>query len=132
MKTALKTISLILLLASCSDKGKEILGVWDLDSKFYSATYKIEKTNNKLKAQILYYNDGTTQYKFNKNDVEKVYSFQNLKHNNGIYVDAVSGATKKTNPEQAQIKAINKDTLTVTTYVFHKPLTEKWIRKKSH
>ena len=131
MKTVLKTILVILILSSCSNKGQELLGVWNADSKFYSATYKVYKDGGKLKAMALYYDDGTTHYKYIKGKNNKMYLFENLKPKGNVYVDAVSGATKKATPEQLTIKVLDQDTLAVTSYIMHKPLTEKWFRKNN-
>ena len=131
MKINLKVTILLLVMISCTDKNQELLGVWNVESSFYSATYNILEEDGDLKALALYYDDGTTHFKYQEGKTKKMYLFENLKFKNHNYVDAISGATKKANPEQLTLKVLDKDTLSVTTYIMHKPLTEKWIRKNN-
>lgn len=122
---------LLLFFISCKKSNKEIVGVWNVDSKFYSATYKIHNKGDNLVAQALYYNDGTTLYKFPNKSNKKIYLFENLKKKKSVYIDAVAGETKTNMVNHAQLKATHKDTLEVTTYVMRYPLIEKWIRKEN-
>lgn len=115
------------LIFGCSKKPQHLYGKWKLISSFYDATYNIIEQDDSIKAQILYYNDGTTQYAFDKK--EPWYQFTNLKHKKNQYVDAIAGATK-TGTQGISIESVHKDTLEVTSYILHKPLVEKWYRIK--
>lgn len=119
---------LALGLACTSKSDDRILGIWEVQSKFYRATYKIEKKGKKLVGRILYYNDDTTVLR--ETGTDKDIFLTNLTYKKGAYVDAISGATK-TQKESLTIKIRHKDTLEVKTYIMHKPLIEFWTRKKS-
>lgn len=118
---------LLILLLGCSSKIDErVIGVWQVQSKFYQATYRIEKEGKKLIGKVIYYNDDTTILK--KTDTDKDIFLSNLKYKDDIYINAISGATQ-TNSESLTIKIKHKDTLEVTSYIRHKPLVEIWTRK---
>lgn len=120
---------LLILMVACTSKiDDRILGTWEVQSKFYRATYKIEKKSKKLVGKILYYNDDTTIIR--ETGTDKDIFLTNLTYKKGTYIDAVSGATK-TQKESLTIKIRHKDTLEVKTYIMHKPLIEFWTRKKS-
>jgi len=53
----------LLFSIACTQHADPIEGEWKLNSRFYSATYKITKESNQLNGLVLYYNDGTTKYK---------------------------------------------------------------------
>ncbi|MDC1162327.1 hypothetical protein OAT18_02675 [Tenacibaculum sp.] len=119
---------LILLIAACSTQiDQRIFGTWNVQSNFYKATYKIEKYSTKIIGKVCYYNDDTTILKGTNTD--KDIFLHDLKYNNNVYVDAISGATKTTT-ENLTIKIKHKDTLEVTSYINHKPLIETWTRKQ--
>ena len=117
---------------SCSKSELSILGMWKVDSKYYKATCEILEEDGTLKGRVLYYNDGTTVYRNSNGDSIK-YFFSNLKENEGVYIDAVSGATSTKSLENSttSLKLLSKDTLEVISYIMHKPLKENWIRIKS-
>lgn len=78
---------------------------------------------------VLYYNDGTSKYTYNEK--KPYYIFTGLQKGNGIYVDAVTGATSSNQTQKTlEIEKKHLDTLEVTTYIRNKPLKEIWIRKK--
>lgn len=105
-----------------------MIGIWKVDSKFYTATCEILEEDNTIKGVVLYYNDNTTVYK-HEDGQPKSYFFKNITEKNGVYIDAVSGATKTENSnETATLHLLDQDTLEVTTYIMNKPLKEIWIR----
>ncbi|CAM1345655.1 hypothetical protein [Tenacibaculum amylolyticum] len=126
----MKHLFLIVILGSigCSKiSDTNILGIWQVQSPYYKATYAITHTKEKLVGKVIYYNDGTTI--LHETGTAKDIFLKNLKYKNGMYVDAISGATKTTgNTTQLLVK--HRDTLLVTNYVHHKPLTEIWTRKQ--
>lgn len=114
---------------SCHHHPDDLIGVWTVQSKFYSGTYQIKEDGKKLSGVVLYYNDGTSKYTYNEE--KPYYIFTGLKKDNGIYIDAVTGATSSNEkPQTLEIQKIHLDTLEVTTYIRNKPLKEIWIRKK--
>ena len=122
----LGVLFLMFLFAFCTTAPKEILGIWQVQSNFYRATYKIEKQGKKLIGKVLYYNDDTTI--LNETGTDKDIFLSDLKYKDDVYVDAISGATNTTE-EGISIKIKHKDTLEVTSYIRHKPLVEIWTRK---
>ncbi|MCL7752149.1 hypothetical protein [Polaribacter sp. Z022] len=108
-----------------SKKNHEIIGLWNVKSNHYKATYKIEFQETKLVGKVIYYNDDTTV--LHETGTKKDLFLFNLKKENNIYVDAVSGATN-TETYATTIKEKHKDTLEVTTFIMKKPLIETWIR----
>ncbi len=117
---------MIILLFSCSGRKNQLLGTWNLASKFYRATYEIVEDGGKLKAKVLYYNDDTTVYRYDEQTPQ--YLFSDLKEKENRYIDAVSGATN-TKTNHPNIKIISQDSLEVTTYLMNKPIQEIWVRK---
>ena len=125
-------IGIIILAFSCSKKENPIVGVWNVDSKFYKATYQILEQEDATKAFVLYYNDDTTIYKYEKGQ-PKHYFLKNLKQEESIYVDAISGATNtEASTQNTTLKNLSKDTLEVTSYIQHTPIKEYWIRASSY
>lgn len=113
-------------LTSCNSNN-EINGTWTINNDYYNATYRIYDEDNSKKALIIAYNDGTTKYSSQTRPNQ--YAFKNLKEKEGVYVDAVSGATKQTTSENTNhIIPKHKDTLEVVTFLFGKPLKEIWTR----
>lgn len=131
MKRSLLVIIAIIAF-SCSERESPILGIWKVDSNFYKATYQIIEKEDVTKGFVLYYNDDTTIYKYEKGQ-PKHYFIKNLIQEDSLYIDAISGAT---NTEQSNktitLKNLSKDTLEVTSYIQHKPLKEYWIRTSTH
>lgn len=126
MKTPFVFLCLLAITISCSSS-EDIDGYWSVKNDFYKATYLIDEFNNKKKALVVSYNDGTTAY--TKDSKPNQFLFQNLKKKDGGYVDAVSGATKTSDKQTLnRIDPVSKDTLEVTTYISGKPLKEHWIR----
>lgn len=119
-------LAITTVLLSCKDKKNELLGTWSVNSKFYKAICFITETEERIKGQVLYYNDDTTVYNYEEGTT-KNYFFNNIKEQKNEFVDAISGATK-TGEQQIKLKLRHKDTLEVTTYIVNKPLTETWIR----
>lgn len=119
---------LLIFLIGCSTQIDErILGIWNVQSSFYKATYKIEKQANKLVGKVIYYNDDTTIIR--ETGTDKDIFLNNLTYKDDTFVDAISGATQ-TNSDNLKIKIKHKDTLEVTSYIMHKPLIEIWVRKQ--
>ncbi len=125
MKRILLLLSCCLFIF-CAKKEHEIIGLWDVKSNYYRATYKIEFQNNRLVGKVIYYNDDTTVLKETKTDKD-LFLFNLKQKSDNNYIDAVSGATK-TNNQTTSITIKHKDTLEVTSYIMKKPLTEIWIR----
>ncbi|WP_460219267.1 hypothetical protein [Psychroserpens sp. MEBiC05023] len=125
-----RVLLFILLVAfSCAEKENPLLGKWEVDSKYYRAIYNIIKSNDSVKGKVLYYNDDTTIIR--ESDGKDYYIFMDLKEDEGIYVDAISGATKSNDIKpNIELNLIHLDTLDVTTYIRNKPLKEIWIRVK--
>ncbi len=126
--------SLISLSHCASSKKPPIVGIWQVNSRFYAATYEIEYTPKYLQAQVLFYDDGTTHYQYQGGI--KQYLFQDLHFKNNQYLDGMSSATQQkpgTAKKQPQfkIKPKGNDTLEVTSYVRQRPLVEHWVRKQS-
>ena len=122
-------VFLIALIVSCTSNDSKLYGSWNVVSKYYKGTYKIFKENDSIKAKVLYYNDGTTIIRESNN--ENYYAFNNLKKQDEIYVDAISGATKTNDVKpNIELNLSHPDTLDVTTYIRNKPLKEVWIRVK--
>ena len=118
-------ILLSLIFVCCAPKCEDIDGQWKVISPFYIATFKIAKVEGKLKCAVLTYNDGTTS--FDNRDKSPYYLAQNLKCDGEIYVDGISGATT-INEQGLKMQIINNSTMSVTTYIMNKPLTEKWMK----
>lgn len=118
---------LIFLVGCSTEIDNRILGTWNVQSKFYRGTFKIEKESKKLIGKIIYYNDDTTILK--ETETDKDIFLHDLKMKDDVFIDAVSGAT--THTENLNIKVKNKDTLEVTTYIMKKPLVEIWTRNKN-
>jgi|GEM_PF-1279879 len=125
-----RTITVLLLIAfSCSPKPDPILGKWRVESKYYRATYNIVEVNDSLQGKVIYYNDDTTIIR--EEDDGEYFAFKNLKKDDGMYMDAISGATKtKDIKPNITLKLRHPDTLDVTTYVRNNALKETWIRIK--
>lgn len=118
------------LFFSCNSKENMLFGEWNVDSKFYRATYEILEHENAIKAKIIYYNDDTTIIREDKNNPQFILT--NLREQKDSFVDVVSGATKTKDEEAISIKIKNKDTLIVTSYIMNKPVKELWIRTQNH
>ncbi len=117
---------IILFLFSCKKDYTNILGYWEVKNNFYKAKYQVFEDNKKLKVKVIYSNDGTSKYKFNAK--EPRYVFTNLKQKEKmLYIDGVSGATKKTTTTN-NIKVISNDSLIVTTYLTKKPIITYWTK----
>lgn len=108
-----------------------MIGEWRTNSEFYSAKYKIHLENDSVRGEVLYYNDGTTI--FEKSDSDRKFIFSHLLKEEGVYVDAVSGATKtsdNTNPQMWAIKIRHDDTLAIGQKIGKQTRTEIWTRIK--
>lgn len=128
MKRALLLLTCSLFIF-CSKKEHKIIGLWNVKSNYYKATYKIEQQSNKLVGRVIYYNDGTTVLHETKTDKD-LFLFD-LKLKKDTYIDAVSGATN-TKKQTTSIKLKHNDTLEVTSYIMKKPLIETWIRNSNN
>lgn len=121
-------ILLVLIYFGCNSTfDKDILGVWNVQSDFYQAKYKIEQKGNRLVGALLYYNDDTKELKATHTD--KDIFLKNLKKKNGIYVDAISGATIMDH-SHLELVIKSRDTLEVSTHIMNQRLKEYWTREK--
>lgn len=123
-------IGIVLSFLLGCDQTPEIVGTWKVDDGFYKATYKIEEKNEKIKAEVLAYNDGTTIY---VKDDEAHYIFQDLKKKGDCYVevDGISGATLNSDTSHTtKLKLINDSTLEVMQYIMERPVIEIWYKQK--
>lgn len=119
-------ILITVFFSSCLKSPDErIFGDWKVANNYYTADYKIERTERGITAKVMYYDDGTTILKATHSD-QDIY-IPSLHYKDGEYVDAVSGATQQT--PSIRIKIRNTDSLDVTKYVMHKPIKEYWTRK---
>lgn len=117
---------IVLFFISCNKPiAPNIIGNWQVKSKYYKANYKIEQHQDKLIAKVLYYNDDTTVLTATNTNADIF--LHNLKYKDTVFIDAIAGATQTKNT--TQIKVTHKDTLRVTSYIQNKPLTETWTRK---
>ena len=117
----------IIFFLSCSKPfDNRLLGIWKTNSKFYRATYKFEKVNHNIIGKLLYYNDGTTI--LHETGTTKDIFIKNLRYDDHLFIDAVSGATQTTS-RNYEIKVMHTDTLEVTTFMHNKPSIETWTRK---
>ena len=125
-------ITLLLIISmSCNHQPDDMVGKWKTHSKHYTATFQIFEEGKKLNGLVLYYNDGTSKYNYDKN--KPYYLFKGLKKKDDVYIDAMTGATTKSDtPKTLEIKKRNIDTLDVTTYIRNKPLREVWTRNKNN
>lgn len=121
----LLAFTVCILFMNCTQKKTNLIGYWNVKSNHYKATYKIEFQETKLVGKVIYYNDDTNV--LHETGTKKDLFLFNLKKENNIYVDAVSGATN-TETYATTIKEKHKDTLEVTTFIMKKPLIETWIR----
>ncbi len=121
----------ILGISSCNQTPNLLEGSWSVSSDFYKANYRITKQGRMHHALILMYDDGTTRFKHDP--LNPNYLFKSLRsRNDGIYVDAISGATKSKNTQaNFRISQINIDTLFVDQYIKGKPISEVWVRMKN-
>ncbi len=117
---------LLILFCRCSPTAEELYGTWNVKSNYYRATYRIYKEHDSVKGKVLYYNDDTSIYR--EGDTKEYYVFKNLKPDGKGYADALSGATVTDNSKTIYIEPKHPDTLSVTHYIMHKPLTEIWVR----
>lgn len=126
MKPTYILIGLMVIISSCQPKDS-INGLWKTHDAFYRATYRIYDQKESKVAQVISYNDGTTQYTSKTRPNQ--FLFNNLIKNNNLYIDAVTGATKtQISKTSNTIQIIHQDTLEITTFLFGKPLKELWTR----
>ena len=130
MKKCLLLVIIPLFFYTCSPTEDQLSGDWELISRFYQGIYQIKKEDNKWNALVLYYNDGTTKYKYDGS--KKHYAFKGLTNKDSSYVDGISAATTSTydKPKTIEINKRSEDTLEVTTYSMNKPIVELWVRKR--
>ncbi len=122
-------VLLSIFMFSCSSRQDSIIGEWKVNSRFYQAVYQIVEENDALSGVVLYYNDGTTKYKYD--GLKRRYAFTGLKKDKDQYVDGITGATTKMEaPKSVEIKKRGRDTLEMTSYIMEKPLVEIWTRNK--
>lgn len=104
------------------------MGEWRISNKYYKAHYLIKEENKETVGQVLYYNDGTTFYKFEGG--EKRYTFQNLIKKDSLFVDGVTGATSASDDSNLSIKIVNETKLEVKKSVMNQKVTEYWYKHK--
>ena len=117
----------IFLLAGCAHNPESVLGTWAVSDPFFTAQYVLEKSEGKLAARVLYYNDGTQRYVLKGNSTK--YLSRDLKWQNNTYVDGITGATQSsTSKPDICIAQIHSDTLRVQYAGKRTPHRETWIR----
>lgn len=114
----------------CSRIDERIYGDWCTTSNYYRACYNISRVNDKIVGKVLTYDDGTSNYSFNKENPK--YVFKQLIYRNEKFADGVSGATStKEESATTTIKVINLDSIEVQTKLSKNHTTKEiWIRKK--
>lgn len=117
-----------IVLISCSRNDTRLLGIWQTNSDFYQARYRIHLNNDSIKGEVIYYNDGTTV--ITEADSPKKYVFTYLKKEKDTFVDASSGATKTENPQMWSIRIKSDDTLLIGQQIGKQMRTEIWTRIK--
>lgn len=131
MRKSISLLCLLLILLACSsNKQDELLGLWFVNDPFLKASFEIIEEDGALSAFVLHYNDGTTRYKQAEGQ-PKQYAFKRLQYKDGLYVDAISGASSKneTAKPSISIEQKHKDTLEVSTYFANQAISNIWIRK---
>ncbi|OIQ18110.1 MAG: hypothetical protein BM557_07795 [Flavobacterium sp. MedPE-SWcel] len=124
MKKIIIITSLLFTALACTEKGPSMEGKWKVLSSHYKATYEVTEENDSIKAKALYYNDGTTILR--ASDGKDYYLFKKP-----IINKATSETTNHKAPKKnIGLDLVHKDTLKVTTYIMHSPLTETWVRTK--
>lgn len=128
----MKKLAILLLLfaVSCKDTIDPLEGEWEVRSRFFKARYEILREDDQLKGLVLFYDDGTTKYRYD--GTKRHYAYQNLVKKDSVYVDAVSGATqvKEDHKMIDHIKMIGNDTLEMVSYMMNKPIVDVWVRKQ--
>ena len=120
-----------LLLAACSHNPKAVLGTWQVSDPYYTARYELAEVDGQLSAEVLYYNDGTQRYNASGN--QHRYLSSNLKWNDGVYIDGVSGATNTSKTSaRITIEQVHTDTLEVRYAEHQSPAVERWVRIINH
>lgn len=115
----------VLMLCACSNHHDELLGTWALDSKHYSATYVVEEVNDDLAMWVLYYDDGTTRYKWENG--EKQFAYKSLQYSDGIFFDGSTGATQK-GDKAHQLSLKSPDTLIIQKPEWKEIREEVWLK----
>ncbi len=118
---------MVLFVWSCADRCEDISGTWKVLSPYYNASFQIQDINGELKCAVLTYDDGTSR--FDNRGKSPYYLANELKCEDGIYIDGVSGATAL-NKNSLTINKLSTDTLSVTSFIMNKPLKEYWIKIK--
>ena len=106
--------------------GDSIIGIWEVDNKYYKAIYEIIKHNNQYYGKIHYFNDGSTEYKGSNS--KKDYFLDDLTYQDGKFSFA-----KMHMPDGSyyQVKILlDRDKITAQMTIQGKPYQEIWKRKK--
>ncbi|MDY8137991.1 hypothetical protein [Aquimarina sp. 2201CG5-10] len=128
LKSIFTIIVLSISLSSCGQEDK-IVGVWDVKTEYYQATYEIVSQDDTFFGKVHYYNDGSTEYK-GKNKKED-YFLTDVELKDGKYVNG-----KMYTPDGSYYEVIftlkNNDTLETIMTVENKPYKEIWTRNTTY
>lgn len=117
--------TLIISLSSCA-QDDPIVGVWEVESDYYQATYEIVEHQDQFHGKVHYYNDGQDTYE--GNDQKEDYFLTELTAKNGQYVNG-----KMYLPDGSFYFVIfeltDPNTLEATMTVENQPYKEVWKRK---
>lgn len=113
--------------SACAQKDN-IVGVWDVKTDVYQATYEIVEHRDKFYGKVHYYNDGTSEYK--GNDKKEDYFLSDVEFKDGKYING-----KMYLPDGSYYNVIftlkNNDTLEALMTVDSSPYKEIWKRNTS-
>lgn len=130
MKKAYQFILLLVTTISfnaCAQKDN-IVGVWDVKTDLYQATYEIVEYKDKFYGKVHYYNDGTSEYK--GNNKEEDYFLSDVEFKDGKYING-----KLYLPDGSFYNVIftlkNNSTLEALMTVDGSPYKEIWKRNTS-
>ncbi|UTW61771.1 FMN-binding protein [bacterium SCSIO 12741] len=118
-------VAVLLALTSCDSPDSNLFGKWRVESKYYKATYHIVEDEGKIEGRVLYYNDGTTLIQ--EEGKPSKFLFRDLKEQDGVYVDGISGATNTTNKHWS-LSLKHKDTIEAREHFGDQSSSEIWVR----
>ena len=105
--------------------------MWQVTDPYYAVQYQLLEEEDTLRARVLYYNDGTQNYRASTGNAR--YLSRDLQWSDGCYVDGVSGATKSSGADaRITIQQVHEDTLEVRYAANQSPAAERWVRVPNH
>ncbi len=117
-------IFLVLILTSCGQDAERLLGDWKVNSQYYKATYQFAEEEGEIIAKVLYYNDGTSKYHWNKREPWLLSS--KIEQDKPFFVDASTGATQQIS--QIKFQLLAKDSLEMSMTAFNGVSKEIWTK----